>query len=136
MIGTLITTIHQANPDYIVEFEEAKLVNVKIDDYVRSSKFAYIEEYISGKIEKSTYGRLTKKQTIQIYFCRFCEMHNTAFERETIRTEIFNEIVQPFMVLFEKIQRVPNWVYNHPTPRFDANEVSVMLEFEVESILC
>lgn len=138
MIAQLKQIIQSSNPDYIVEFEESKMMNVKADEYPTGAKFAYIEEYVSGSYTKEKY--LHKKVLqIQVYFCMFTELHVDAIEREAIREEIESDIVIPFMDKYNAsgvFDKVDTFKFATPLPRFDANEVSIMLQFDCKKVKC
>lgn len=138
MIQKLKSIIQSANPDYLVEFEESSMMNVKVDNYPDGAKFTYIEEYRQGRYFKESY--VNKKATIfQIYFCKFTEFQNDADEREKLRNEIESEIVLPFMESYNKsglFEKAEIFQFYTPLSRFDANEVSIMLQFEVKETKC
>ncbi len=138
MIAQLKQIIQSSNPDYIVEFEESKMMNVKADEYPTGAKFAYIEEYVSGSYTKEKY--LHKKiLQIQVYFCMFTELHVDAIEREAIREQIESDIVIPFMDKYNAsgvFDKVDTFKFSTPLPRFDANEVSIMLQFDCKKVKC
>ena len=138
----------QVKPDYIFEYEESAMLNVKADSYARGDKFVYVEEFTKGRYIVDGYKK--KKVTqVQIWFCRLSlerneddeivrnELHNNAITREQIRNQIESEITLPFMTEFEKqIHEIDTWQFYTPLPRFDANEVSIMLQFEYKNDIC
>lgn len=138
MITQLKEIIAAANPDYIVEFEENKMMNVKADEYALGAKFAYIEEYNQGTYSKEKFFK--KKTTqVQIYFCRFIDLAVDASDRELIREQIESEIVLPFMNAYNDspaFELVNTWRFYTPLPRFDSNEVSIMLQFDCVETMC
>lgn len=132
MIPTILALIETANPNYESTFEEARMMNLRADAIAYDKGFAYVEEYRKGSYGLRGYVP-TKTMTMQVYFCRFTEMHNTALQREEIRNKIESEIVRPFMETYNSsriFEEVENWILYTPVPRFDANEVSIMLQFE------
>lgn len=138
MITELKQIIQESNPAYIVEFEESKMMNVKADEYPTGAKFAYIEEYISGSYTKEKYFHKKALQT-QVYFCMFTELHVDAIEREAIRNQIEAEMVIPFMEKYNAsgiFDKVDTFKFLTPLPRFDATEVSIMLQFDCKKIKC
>lgn len=138
MISELIQIIQSSNPDYIVEFEESKMMNVKADEYPLGDKFAYIEEYISGSYSKEKFFH-KKVIQVQIYFCMFTELQVDAIEREAIRGQIESDIVIPFMEKYNAsgvFDKVDTFKFMTPLPRFDANEVSIMLQFDCKKSKC
>ena len=127
-------------PTYIVEYEESKMMNVKADNYKAGDSFVYIEEFISGRYVKEKFFK-TKTMKMQIYFCKFTQFQVDASVREGLRNTIEAELVEPFMKEFEESNlfidaNLTNWNVYYPFPRFDANEVSVMLEFECKTRRC
>ncbi|GHT33973.1 hypothetical protein FACS189434_09340 [Bacteroidia bacterium] len=121
-----------ANADYTVEYEESSMMNIRTDEYPSDANFVYIEEFRTGKYVFGKYGQKTRVMKMQIYFCKFTQMQNNAIQREALRDVITAEIVEPFMELYDKseFQAVETWGVSYPLARFDANEVSVMLEFD------
>ena len=76
---------------------------------------------------------------MQIYFCKFTDLDNTASEREAIRNTIESEMILP---LIDKL-RISTFIdknaeisFYNPGPRFDAHEVSVMLQFDNKKVIC
>ncbi|MDR1544947.1 MAG: hypothetical protein LBS50_11220 [Prevotellaceae bacterium] len=132
MLQKIKGIIESLETAYIFEYEESAMMNVKVDKYQRGDKFVYIEEFRSGKIFEGRYGGNRKQMRMQIYFCKFSKMHGNAIEREAQRETILNEIVYRFIDAYKSsgyFEQVPEWNIYYPLPRFDANEVSVMLEF-------
>ena len=127
--GSTVNHVHV--PLYEVEYEENKMMNLKVDEKSLDARFAYIEEFTQGTYEKKPF--VPQKTTqVQIYFCRFGSMHSTAVEREAIRSQIESEIIFPFMKAYNDsgiFDRVDSWKFYTPLPRFDANEISIMLQF-------
>lgn len=114
------------------------MMNVKADEYALGTKFVYIEEYTSGSFNKLGYFD-SETINMQVYFCKFSELHTDADIREAIRQEIRTEIVRPFMEKYNQsglFSVVNNWRYLTPLPRFDANEVSIMLQFDCTKVIC
>ena len=111
-------------------YEEAAMMNIRADAIPRDSGFVYVEEFKEGTYEITKYGFLFKRTRIRLYFCRFVDFQADAVERERIREQIEDEIVLPF---FKEItaadQNITEARFYNPLPRFDANEVSIMLEF-------
>lgn len=114
---------------YSFQYEEAKMMNVQADE--QAFPCVFFEEYREGEYRFRYY--VTETTRVQLYFCKLCEASNTAAERERLRAEIKEEAVLPFIrayndsPLFAKIER---WKFFTPPPRFDANEVSIMLQFD------
>ena len=138
MIAQLKQVIEASNEDYIVEFEESRMMNVKADEYPLGAKFAYIEEYTSGSYTKEKYMR-KKVLQVQVYFCMFTELHVDAIEREANREQIESHSVIPFMEIYNAsgiFDKVDVFKFATPLPRFDANEVSIMLQFDCKKVKC
>lgn len=136
MMNELIALLNAANSDYSATYEESSMQNIVVDGI--TSKFVYIEEFRQGRYYKDRFIR--KKSTIvQIWFCKFCEMHNMASEREELRDSIESEIVIQFMKLYNEspiFENVDEFKFFTPPPRFDANEVSIMIEFNCTERKC
>lgn len=138
MIEQLKAIINDSNENYEVEYEESRMMNLKADEKSLDARFVYIEEFVQGTYEKPKFHKI-KTTRAQIYFCRFCEMHSTAMQRQAIRDQIESEIVLPFMDNYNVsgiFQKVETFRFLTPLPRFDANEVSIMLEFDCKIIRC
>jgi hypothetical protein len=138
MLSEIKQIIQTANPLYTVIYEEKHLMNVKVDELPRNAGFAYIEEFIRGQYRQEKY-RITKTMQMQIYFSRFVDMHEDAELRQAVRKQIEEEIVLPFMNVWENshlFESVEQWNIYYPLPRWDANEISVMLEFACKTPLC
>ena len=134
----LKTILEKANPCYQVEYEEASMMNVKADNYRRGDSFVYIEEFLQGRYAQEQYRR-RKITRVQVYFCKFSPIHADAITRETLRNQIEQEIVLPFMEEFNRSKLFPeveNFQFYNALPRFDANEVSIMLQFECKTDIC
>ena len=133
-----VTVDDVVKPLYPVEYEEGKMINVTVDEKALGARFAYIEEFTSGAFSKPKY-MWSESTQVQIYFCRFCEFQNTAIEREAIREAIKSEVVKPFMNAYNasgKFDIVDTFKFYTPLPRFDANEVSIMLQFDCKQNMC
>lgn len=126
------------NPTYTVHYEESKMMNIKVDELKVSDSFVYIEEFISGKYTQEKFFK-SKSMKMQIYFCKFSEFQCDAIDRQTKRDLIEEEIIEPFMQKYKEsglFDEVQAWNIFYPFPRFDANEVSVMLEFDCKVKRC
>lgn len=132
ILNKLTSIINSANADYAVEYDEATMFNVRADGFDKGHKFAYIEEFREGEISVPKYF-LKESTKMQIAFSQITEIRLSALEREEIREEIKKEIVKPFIEAynkstdFEKVNRFKTYT---PLARFDANEISVVLEFD------
>ena len=138
MIEELKNIINSVGSGYIVSFEESKMMNVKADEYPQGAKFAYIEEYVSGSYSKEKFFH-KKVIQVQIYFCMFTELHVDAIQREAIRAQIESDIVIHFMEKYNAsgvFDKVDTFKFLTPHPRFDAKEVSIMLQFDCKKSKC
>ena len=138
MFEELLNLIKQANSNYSATYDESKAMNVKTSCIERDAGFAYIEEFTQGSYKREKFVK-NKTTKVQIYFCRFTEIHNEASEREKIRQQIETEIVLPFIDLYDEyagINKPLEYRFVQSLPRFDDNEVSIMLEFDVVKNRC
>lgn len=136
MLDKIIQILNDANPNYKVIYEEAHMMNVKVDDLNRQDSFIYIEEFTQGQIVIERYRRIEKMRA-QIYFSKFANMHGRAIRREELRSQIKAEAMYPFINAYENVfGSKAVWNIYYPFPRWDGNEVSVMLEFDYESEIC
>ena len=133
-----VTVDDVVKPLYPVEYEESKMINVTVDEKALGAKFVYIEEFTSGTYDKVKFIK-QKSTQVQIYFCQFCAFQNTAMDRDALREQIESEIVLPFMNAYNasgKFEIVDTFKFYTPLPRFDANEVSIMLQFDCKQNMC
>ena len=138
MLNKIKDILNQANPEYEVIYEENHMMNIKADELQSSANFVYIEEFLRGQYLQEKYTK-AKVLQMQLYFCKFTEMQNDAGVRQLLRDQIEVEIVLPFMEKYEKTNlfgAVDKWNIYYPLPRWDANEVSVMLEFGCKMQIC
>ncbi|MCL1936999.1 MAG: hypothetical protein FWF52_01210 [Candidatus Azobacteroides sp.] len=114
------------------------MMNAKADEIKYSQPFAYIEEFRQGEYGKTGFWS-SKTTRVEIWFCRFIQFQNNAIEREEIRNAIENEIVFPFIEEYKKetaLKQPEKWKWFCSPPRFDANEVSIMLQFDFNELKC
>lgn len=134
MLEKIQSIIEQANPNYVVEYDEGNMFNVRADDFARGTKYAYIEEFKEGEIDMQGYFEKDKLR-LNIYFSEIPKEELNAIGREQIRERIKSEIVKPFIKAFIHSSFFSSnrvFKYYYPLSRFDANEISVMLDFECE----
>lgn len=158
----LVGIIKAANAGYYATYDESSMVNIWADllPYQAGSPyaatrpdlehiianlpdplngFAYVEEFTRGSYGMSGkfwHGKTTKAQ---IWFCKFTQLHESADVRGQLREEIEAEVVLPFVAAFNAsglFKPIDNWQWYTPPARFDANEVSIMLEADVVEIKC
>lgn len=138
MIRKLITLLQAVVPSYDIIYEEARMMNIKADAISLTKGFIYIEEFRSGQYTEK-YG-ISKTTKVNIYFCRFTEMHNDALQREDLRERIEAEAVLPFLREWRNAFPANNAQgaaqFSCPIPRFDANEVSICLTLNITEELC
>ena len=134
MLEKIKNIIEQANANYVVEYDEGNMFNIRADGFDRGTKYAYIEEFKEGEI--SMQGNFeSDKLRLNIYFSVIPEQELDAIGRELIRERIKSEIVKPFIKAFIDSPHFSSnklFKYYYPLSRFDANEVSVMIDFECE----
>lgn len=134
MLEKIKDIIEQANADYVVEYDEGNMFNIRADGFARGTKYAYIEEFKEGEIDMHGYFEKDKLR-LNIYFSEIPEQELNALSRELIRERIKVEIVKPFIKAFIASPFFSSnkiFKYYYPLSRFDANEISVMLDFECE----
>lgn len=154
-VGNILKSLHA---DYYFEYDEASAMNVKADAVDNESGLIFIEEVRGGRYrlpQNRTQGFFRQKETrLSIYFCRFSKElepfaglgntplsvqaeHTLTMTRQAIRDRIEAEVVVPYMEAMDKEMRgdlrdftVGDYHYSYPEDsRFDANEVSVVLNF-------
>lgn len=158
--------VKMVNPLAVFECDQARMLNVKVDTMERfvtdsdgnrvSSDFVYVEEPTTGYYDTPDRGYPTQRTIMQIYFCKFEPMANDAYKGDTkfsqnsptigrleLKNQIEEQMVRPFLYLLKTSQLVKQYpeIMNtvrvlYPSSRFDANEVSVGLEFTFKQDWC
>lgn len=158
--------VKMVNPLAVFECDQARMLNVKVDTMERfvtdsdgnrvSSDFVYVEEPTTGYYDIPYRGHQKQRTIMQIYFCKFEPMANDAYKGDTkfsqnsptigrleLKNQIEEQMVRPFLYFLKTSElglRYPE-IFNtirilYPSPRFDANEVSVGLELTVTQEWC
>lgn len=158
--------VKMVNPLAVFECDQARMLNVKVDTMERfvtdsdgnrvSSDFVYVEEPTTGYYDIPYRGHQKQRTIMQIYFCKFEPMANDAYKGDTkfsqnsptigrleLKNQIEEQMVRPFLYLLKNSQLVKQYpdIMNtvrvlYPSSRFDANEVSVGLEFTFKQDWC
>lgn len=158
--------VKMVNPLAVFECDQARMLNVKVDTMERfvtdsdgnrvSSDFVYVEEPTTGYYDIPYRGHQNQRTIMQIYFCKFEPMANDAYKGNTkfsknsptvgrleLKSQIEEQMVRPFLYLLKTSQLVKQYpeIMNtvrvlYPSARFDANEVSVGLEFTFKQDWC
>lgn len=166
IITLIRNIVKMVNPLAVFECDQARMLNVKVDTMERfvtdsdgnrvSSDFVYVEEPTTGYYDIPYRGHQKQRTIMQIYFCKFEPMANDAYKGDTkfsqnsptigrleLKNQIEEQMVRPFLYLLKTSElglRHPE-IFNtirvlYPSPRFDANEVSVGLELTVTQEWC
>lgn len=166
IITLIRNMVKRVNPRAVFECDQARMLNVKVDTMERfvtdsdgnrvSSDFVYVEEPTTGYYDTPYRGYPTQRTIMQVYFCKFEPMANDAYKGDTkfsknsltvgrleLKRQIEEQMVRPFLYLFKTSQLVKQHpeIMNtvrvlYPSSRFDANEVSVGLEFTFKQDWC
>lgn len=166
IITIIRNMVKMVNPLAVFECDQARMLNVKVDTMERfvtdsdgnrtSSDFVYVEEPTTGYYDTPYRGYPTQRTIMQVYFCKFEPMANDAYKGDTkfsknsptvgrleLKSQIEEQMVRPFLYLLKTSQLVKQYpeIMNtvrvlYPSPRFDANEVSVGLEFTFKQDWC
>lgn len=166
IITTIRNMVKMVNPLAVFECDQARMLNVKVDTMERfvtdldgnrvSSDFVYVEEPTTGYYDTPYLGYPTQRTIMQVYFCKFEPMANDAYKGDTkfsqnsptigrleLKSQIEEQMVRPFLYLLKTSQLVKQYpeIMNtvrvlYPSSRFDANEVSVGLEFTFKQDWC
>lgn len=158
--------VKMINPLAVFECDQARMLNVKVDTMERfvtdsdgnrvSSDFVYVEEPTTSYYDTPYQGYPTQRTIMQVYFCKFEPMANDAYKGDTkfsknsptigrleLKNQIEEQMVRPFLYLLKNSQLVKQFPeitstvrVLYPSPRFDANEVSVGLEFTFKQDWC
>lgn len=166
IITLIRNIVKMVNPLAVFECDQARMLNVKVDTMGRSvtdsdgnrvsSDFVYVEEPTTGYYDIPYRGHQKQRTIMQIYFCKFEPMANDAYKGDTkfsqnsptigrleLKNQIEEQMVRPFLYFLKTSElglRHPE-IFNtirimYPSPRFDANEVSVGLELTVTQEWC
>lgn len=166
IITIIRNMIKMVNPLAVFECDQARMLNVKVDTMERfvtdsdgnrtSSDFVYVEEPTTGYYDTPYRGYPTQRTIMQVYFCKFEPMANDAYKGDTkfsknsptigrleLKKQIEEQMVRPFLYLLKNSQLVKQFPeimstvrVLYPSSRFDANEVSVGLEFTFKQDWC
>lgn len=154
LIGRMEQLVKKVCPESVFEYDEASMINVKIDSVNRDKTFIYIEELQQSRIDINKARPMFRVTPIQIYFCRFEPFQNDTWHgdtrkelvsqqklsvaRQAIRDRIENELVLPVIAEINETlsQFTPSYVFRYPIARFDANEVAVLLEVTLTDYIC
>lgn len=166
IITLIRNMVKMVNPLAVFECDQARMLNVKVDTMKRfvtdsdgnqtSSDFVYVEEPTTGYYDTPYRGYPTQRTIMQVYFCKFEPMANDAYKGDTkfsknsptigrleLKNLIEEQMVRPFLYLLKNSQLVKQYpdIMNtvrvlYPSARFDANEVSVGLEFVLKQDWC
>lgn len=166
IITLIRNMVKMINPLAVFECDQARMLNVKVDTMERfvtdsdgnrvSSDFVYVEEPTTGYYDTPYRGYPTQRTIMQVYFCKFEPMANDAYKGDTkfsknsptigrleLKSQIEEQMVRPFLYLLKNSQLVKQHpeIMNtvrvlYPSARFDANEVSVGLEFTLKQDWC
>lgn len=166
IITLIRNMVKMINPLAVFECDQARMLNVKVDTMERfvtdsdgnrvSSDFVYVEEPTTGYYDTPYRGYPTQRTIMQVYFCKFEPMANDAYKGNTkfsknsptvgrleLKSQIEEQMVRPFLYLLKTSQLVKQYpeIMNtvrvlYPSARFDANEVSVGLEFTFKQDWC
>lgn len=166
VITIIRNMVKMINPLAVFECDQARMLNVKVDTMERfvtdsdgnrvSSDFVYVEEPTTGYYDTPSRGYPTQRTIMQVYFCKFEPMANDAYKGNTkfsknsptigrleLKNQIEEQMVRPFLYLLKTSQLVKQYpeIMNtvrvlYPSARFDANEVSVGLEFTFKQDWC
>lgn len=166
IITLIRNMVKMVNPLAVFECDQARMLNVKVDTMERfvtdsdgnqtSSDFVYVEEPTTGYYDTPYRGYPTQRTIMQVYFCKFEPMANDAYKGDTkfsknsptigrleLKSQIEEQMVRPFLYLLKNSQLVKQYpeIMNtvrvlYPSSRFDANEVSVGLEFTFKQDWC
>lgn len=166
IITLIHNMVKMVNPLAVFECDQARMLNVKVDTMERfvtdsdgnrvSSDFVYVEEPTTGYYDTPYRGYPTQRTIMQVYFCKFEPMANDAYKGDTkfsqnsptigrleLKNQIEEQMVRPFLYLLKTSQLVKQYpeIMNtvrvlYPSARFDANEVSVGLEFTFKQDWC
>ena len=166
IITTIRNMVKMVNPLAVFECDQARMLNVKVDTMERfvtdsdgnraSADFVYVEEPTTGYYDTPYRGYPTQRTIMQVYFCKFEPMANDAYKGDTkfsknsptlgrleLKNQIEEQMVRPFLYLLKNsrlVKRYPDIMNTirvlYPSARFDANEVSVGLEFTFKQDWC
>lgn len=142
MIEFLRGLCNAANPTYEFFYNEGAAMNIDTEILARNQGFVYVEEFTGGSFILRN-GFILKRPKVEIYFCRFADHEETAEGREAIRDQITTEILIPFIKQLRSPEALRRFTrpleeinFFNAIPRFDDNEVSILLEFYAPEYIC
>lgn len=137
MVDVIKSLCLAANPDYVFYYEHAAMMNLKVDKELPTTKIAYLEETKTGQYAREGY-RWIKTTQYRLMFMMFIPMHSKTTLKEEARLLIETEMVKPFMVKFIDTYGSSGVTFRFitPPPMFDANEVSIVLQFDHKEYVC
>lgn len=122
-------------PEWEVTVNEQKMLNVMADDIERCQGFAYVEEFAQSVISYEKFGK-TETYTHNVYFCVLGEFDTTAEQREYIRQERIAGAVADVVRELHNTYGVEKFRQDFFPRGFDANEVTIHLQFSITSRRC
>lgn len=140
--------IVETAPQYDFNHEGVHHMNIKADKYARKDKFSYLEAVRTGSYETFNF-RTVQVTQCYVYFCMFYDLDMETSSnthdwdtREKLITQIEEEAVHRFVKALKA--KYGNWImsnelinFGYPTrSRFDANEVSVQINFRLAVPVC
>jgi hypothetical protein len=134
----LLGFIGELNTGYKVFYDEAAAMNIKTDGLGGGDSFIYVEEWRNGTYSKKKW--IAQKNTrMRIYFCKMYPLEDNALAREALREQIEEEAVLPFCKAYNdcgQFTPVPSFSWEATISRFDCNEVSIQLTFDLTEAIC
>lgn len=134
-LNKLKTIIQNIIPNFVVDFDEQHILNVKADS-VEDSMACYIEEYRTGQYEEQ-FG-LYRNDTLELYFFWTGDgEEHTAGLREDKREMLFEEGITPLLrSIRTSIPNISNVRYNIGPSRFDIYEIGVKVTLTIREEIC
>jgi hypothetical protein len=142
MLAELKQLIINAGITYPVTYEEAMFYNaIDTDEKLTDTYHILIEEFVNADLirDKGSFMETVKAQVYFFYIPeKIATSDTTAEEREAKREELKDNGVYPLAdkLRYEGANQTKTFRISYPIPRFDCEEIGVLLEFDWKKPVC
>lgn len=131
----IMAMVAECAPSYGFLYANLNMANVRADD--AQFPLCYCEEIQTQTYRIGTYGGISKRTRVEVYFMRRAPMQGDAIGRDEIREQIEREAVVPFVrALADRFGTINAVQGETPPPLFDDNDVAIGLIFDWEEAIC
>ena len=139
MLEQLTKMIQDAGISYTIGYDERNNYNGVIDESAQNTYHAYIEEFASGTLPFVVPKEDVQKVEVYFFYIPIQSTIDdlTALEREAIRERIKREALFPFVEQVRKTTARKSTInYNYEIPRFECQEIGILVSFELRENIC